>query len=106
MRSRVWWRLAGPARPGPAPSAVVRGRRWAPETAEVENYYNCMATNLERLLKNFPEVDFAMGYGSGVFEQEGYDYQAKNLPMVDLVFATKDPLVSENVVVEVAPDVG
>ncbi|OQS02246.1 mitochondrial translocator assembly and maintenance protein 41-like precursor [Thraustotheca clavata] len=44
---------------------------------------------LKTLLTHFPPVDFAMGYGSGVFKQSGHD---SSTSMVDLVLAVEDPL--------------
>lgn len=48
------------------------------------------------LLRQFPEVECAFAYGSGVVKQDGYDYTSKSkaslndLPMVDLVFIVDD----------------
>ena len=44
----------------------------------------------------FPDVEFAFGYGSGVFPQKGGGAQVlsaikSSAPMVDMVFAVKDP---------------
>lgn len=46
-------------------------------------------TSLPKLLEDFPPLDFAFAYGSGVFEQKGNENVAKPL-MVDLVFSAKD----------------
>lgn len=60
----------------------------------------------------FPSIEFGFAYGSGVVRQDGYDYgnssrgrlaggvidkenketEEKELPMVDMIFAVKDPL--------------
>ncbi|OQR82756.1 MMP37-like protein [Achlya hypogyna] len=45
--------------------------------------------SLAALLRHFPPVDFAMGYGSGVFKQSGHDSSDS---MVDLVLAVEDPV--------------
>ncbi|EQC32089.1 hypothetical protein SDRG_10285 [Saprolegnia diclina VS20] len=45
--------------------------------------------SLAQLLAHFPPVDFAMGYGSGVFKQSGHDSSSS---MVDLVLAVEDPV--------------
>lgn len=43
------------------------------------------------ILSQFPTVEFAFAYGSGVMEQGGYDYsQLKSLPMLDLIFVVND----------------
>ncbi|EAR98282.1 matrix MMP37 protein (macronuclear) [Tetrahymena thermophila SB210] len=39
--------------------------------------------------RDFPKIDFAFGYGSGVFRQIGYDY-SKDSPMIDLIFGVQD----------------
>lgn len=61
----------------------------------------------QEILRSLPPLDFAFAYGSGVFEQEGYnddkeppsppspsssslDYSA--LPMLDLVLAVRNPI--------------
>ena len=45
---------------------------------------------LERgLLSTFPPTELSFAYGSGVFRQEGY--KANAAPMVDIVFAVRDP---------------
>ncbi|RHY35027.1 hypothetical protein DYB32_000440 [Aphanomyces invadans] len=46
-------------------------------------------TSLAALLPHFPPVDFAMGYGSAVFQQAGHD---DSTSMIDLVLAVEDPL--------------
>lgn len=44
------------------------------------------------ILAQFPGVEFAFAYGSGVVEQGGYDYsQLKSLPMLDLIFVVDNP---------------
>lgn len=46
------------------------------------------------ILKQFPPIEFAFAYGSGVIEQDGYDYSKQNkaeLPMLDMIFAVDDP---------------
>lgn len=52
--------------------------------------------DVQALLSQFPEVDFAFAYGSGVVSQGGYDYSAQvaksKLPMIDLVLAVDDPI--------------
>ena len=47
--------------------------------------------DFDGLLRTLPDTEFAFAYGSGVFEQKGYE-NAKSAPMVDMVFATKDSL--------------
>lgn len=43
------------------------------------------------VLNMFPEVEFALAYGSGVVEQDGYDYQKKdNFPMLDIILVVND----------------
>ena len=42
----------------------------------------------EALLDRFDNPEFAMAYGSGVFEQNGYEKNAK--PMIDFILATKN----------------
>ena len=42
----------------------------------------------ERIVKRFPDLDFAMAYGSGVYAQKGYN-KGKN-PTIDMIFATSD----------------
>lgn len=37
-------------------------------------------------------IDFAMGYGSGIISQAGYDQKGYGTPMLDFIFATKDPI--------------
>ncbi|ETV76825.1 hypothetical protein H257_09272 [Aphanomyces astaci] len=48
-----------------------------------------MAASLSALLPYFPPVDFAMGYGSAVFQQSGHN---DSTSMIDLVLAVEDPL--------------
>jgi hypothetical protein len=43
----------------------------------------------ELLEKNFPSLELAIGYGSGVFPQIGYDYKVSS-PMIDLIFVVED----------------
>lgn len=46
---------------------------------------------ISELLGQFPEVDFAFAYGSGVVTQGGYDYsKQKDLPMLDLILVVED----------------
>ena len=64
--------------------------------------------DFDDIIGQFPDIDFGFAYGSGVVRQEGYDYSApsikkssknlledgideKELPMVDMIFAVKDP---------------
>jgi hypothetical protein len=54
------------------------------------------------LLAQFPSVEFAFAYGSGVVEQAGYTYEyvdPQNLPMLDAVLVVEDPIAwhSENI---------
>lgn len=64
------------------------------------------------VIGQFPSIDFGFAYGSGVVRQDGYDYsnnggmrsvganvdvekdkvEENELPMVDMIFAVKDPL--------------
>ena len=49
---------------------------------------------LARVIRQFPETSFACAYGSAVMKQAGYNYYSKDpekLPMVDFIFAVKDP---------------
>jgi hypothetical protein len=54
----------------------------------------------EELMKHFPPVEMSFAYGSGVFRQAGYEdvsvapgsQDFSKLPMLDLVFAVRDPL--------------
>lgn len=47
----------------------------------------------EEILRQFPSVEFAFAYGSGVLPQAGYNYSNSSLlPMLDLVFAVSDPV--------------
>ena len=46
-------------------------------------------TDINDILIQFHEITFAFAYGSGVVEQEGYNYEkvkASDLPLVDLIF--------------------
>jgi translocator assembly and maintenance protein 41 len=46
------------------------------------------------ILRQFPPIEFAFAYGSGVIAQDGYDYSKQNkaeLPMLDMIFAVDDP---------------
>lgn len=55
----------------------------------------------ESLLEELPPVEFSFAYGSGVFQQAGYDPLSSpppsgagdysHLPMLDLVFAVRNP---------------
>ena len=57
----------------------------------------------DALLDELPPVEFSFAYGSGVFQQAGYDPLStpppsgdngadySNLPMLDLVFAVRNP---------------
>lgn len=49
---------------------------------------------LNLILSHFQApIDFAFGYGSGVFKQNGYDnLKGSNKPQIDLIFGVKDPL--------------
>lgn len=49
-------------------------------------------SDIDELFNQFPAVDFAVAYGSGVLKQEGYDYnvESKHLPMIDMIFAVSD----------------
>lgn len=42
------------------------------------------------ILKQFPDVDFAVAYGSGVYGQRSYDVSA-NKPTIDMIFAVSNP---------------
>ncbi|KRX06701.1 hypothetical protein PPERSA_09103 [Pseudocohnilembus persalinus] len=43
------------------------------------------------LQQKFPKLEFAFGYGSGVFAQTSYDYSDKKKnPMIDLIFVVDD----------------
>ena len=45
------------------------------------------------VIQQFPPIQFAFAYGSGVVVQGGYNYnKAKALPMIDFIFAVNDPL--------------
>ncbi|KAJ9114983.1 hypothetical protein QFC22_005311 [Naganishia vaughanmartiniae] len=45
---------------------------------------------LEKIVSRFRNVRWAVAYGSGVFEQDGYDPNAPK-PMIDFIFATSYP---------------
>lgn len=48
-------------------------------------------SDVELLLSQFPAVEYAFAYGSGVVKQQGYDYStAKTLPMLDLILVVED----------------
>jgi translocator assembly and maintenance protein 41 len=49
--------------------------------------------DIDEILSQFPPLEFAFAYGSGVMEQMGYDYSKKpfELPMIDMVFAVNNP---------------
>lgn len=50
--------------------------------------------DINDILTQFPTVTFAFAYGSGVVQQQGYDYskvKSSNLPLVDLIFAVDNP---------------
>ena len=49
-----------------------------------------MAFDESALLRSFPEVALAFGYGSGVFSQVGGD-ESSSSAMVDFIFAVDDP---------------
>lgn len=48
--------------------------------------------DIDELLCQYPDVEVAFAYGSGVLRQSGYDYKedSSKLPMIDLVFAVKN----------------
>lgn len=54
---------------------------------------------LQSVLKTLPKVDFAFGYGSGVFKQTGYDDKLSDssnpsklpTPMIDFIVGVNDP---------------
>jgi len=50
--------------------------------------------DIDELFEQFPPVEFAVAYGSGVLKQNSYDYEveSKQLPMIDMIFAVSDPL--------------
>ena len=75
---------------------------------------NLTQSDYDIILQQFPPIDvcvtlefcfnasyqFAFTYGSGIFEQSGYDYTQQaskssllidNMPMVDFVFAVQNP---------------
>lgn len=61
----------------------------------------------EKVVEQFPEIEFGFAYGSGVVKQDGYKYTGEpqaggisspeesvasaELPMVDMIFAVEDP---------------
>ena len=49
---------------------------------------NTLSFDKDNLLEKY-KPDFAIGYGSGVFLQEGYDKNEK--PMIDLIFGVESP---------------
>lgn len=55
-----------------------------------------------KLLEKYNPDAFAMGYGSGVFPQNGYSKDTK--PMVDLVFAVEDPVAWHKANMEKHPE--
>lgn len=49
----------------------------------------------QEILSQFPEIEFAFSYGSGIIQQAGYDYNQEDpskLPMYDFIFSVEDPL--------------
>lgn len=55
--------------------------------------------DFSQLLDTFPDVDLAIAYGSGVFQQQGYEdvwrsspgQHQKELPMIDMIFSVSEP---------------
>lgn len=47
-------------------------------------------------------IDFAFGYGSGVFQQAGYD-NTNELPQIDLIFGVTDPVLFHKVNIKQNP---
>lgn len=48
---------------------------------------------LQLILSDFhAPIDFAFGYGSGVFQQNGYDNKGPNRPQIDLIMGVLDPI--------------
>jgi len=45
--------------------------------------------DFDGILAHLPSTDFSFAYGSGVFEQKGYE-NAKEAPMIDMVLATSN----------------
>jgi hypothetical protein len=64
---------------------------------------------LRSVLQEFPPVQHAVAYGSGVFAQPGLYSKAHangivpNSPMIDLIFAVEDPLQWHRQVCSVHP---
>lgn len=51
--------------------------------------------DLSCLISQFPAVEFAFSYGSGIIQQAGYNYNETDLsklPMYDFIFAVEDPV--------------
>ena len=48
--------------------------------------------DITELLRQYPPVDYAIAYGSGVLQQSNYDYTVEDskLPMIDIIFAVSD----------------
>lgn len=61
---------------------------------------------LNLILSHFQApIDFAFGYGSGVFKQNGYDdLKGSNKPQIDLIFGVKDPLKFHEINIRQNPD--
>lgn len=61
---------------------------------------------LNLILSHFhAPIDFAFGYGSGVFKQNGYDnFKDSNKPQIDLIFGVKNPLKFHKINIRQHPD--
>ena len=52
-----------------------------------------IAKQLRGILEEFPHVQHAFAYGSGVIAQPDlYDHRSANKPMLDFIFAVDDPV--------------
>lgn len=52
---------------------------------------------MDSILEQFPPVDYAFAYGSGIFDQPGLykendQSRISSRPMIDLIFAVDDPV--------------
>jgi len=87
------------SQPGSVPTTMDQPSPPAPSSSSPDT----VDEEYSELLGHLPPVDLAFAYGSGVFQQAGYESPTtpgsslpldnySHLPMLDLVFAVKDPL--------------
>ena len=57
------------------------------------NESSLMTGIYKRIVKEFPKIDHAFSYGSGVFHQPGlYAAKGASKPMIDFIFGVQDPI--------------